>query len=218
MGILPHGPNGGFIGKAGGYIGYYQYGKWIIRGRPKLSRKNKKGSVDQKACRSRFSKMQYFLGPITPFIRVGFNLESKRNNNSAHNSAKSWNMLNAFHENGEIDYSAFRFSAGSLPGAADAAVEVDGSQLIFTWRDNSDEGFSQGKDDRREDDQVMILIYNIAANDVWGTKSGARRSECREVMKVRTLEAPIKYHTWISFIADNRLSIANSIYTGEWEV
>lgn len=214
MAILTGGPNGGFSGKAGSVVGYYQHGKWVIRGLPKYSKKNRKGSIDQNICRSKFRKMQYFLGPIIAFIRVGFNLEAKRHGNTAHNSAKSWNMLNAFDENGEINYPAFRFSAGNLPGAEDVAVVVNEDELVFTWRDNSSESASRGVADFREDDQVMLLIYNLKHNIVNGTFSGARRSAGREVIKITRLTPPEEYHTWISFIADDRQSIANSTYTG----
>lgn len=212
MAILNGGPNGGFSGKAGSVVGYQQYGKWVIRGLPKYSKKNKKGSINQNICRSRFSKMQNFLKPLLPYIRVGFNLEAKRNGNSAHNSAKSWNMLNAFNEDGEINYAAFRFSMGDLPGAADVAIEEREYQLIFSWRDNSKD--AGGKWHLREDDQVMIVICDTVTNISFGTMSGARRSSEREIIAVERFKDPSEHHIWISFIADNRLGIANSSYVG----
>lgn len=212
MAIISNGVNGGFSGKAGSVVGYYQYGKWVIRGLPKNSRKNKKGSPDQNICRSRFTKMQNFLKPLVFFIRIGFNLEAKRNGNSPHNSANSWNLLNAFDENGEINISAVRVSSGNLPGAADAAVETFEDELVFSWRDNSRE--SRITPELRESDQVMLLVYcpnRRLAQFVW---SGARRSEGREIIKIERLGQAREYHTWISFIADDRLSISNSNYIG----
>ncbi len=214
MAILSNGPNGGFSGKAGSIVGYYQHGKWVIRGLPRLSEKNKKGSVDQNICRSRFKKMQDFLGPIIAHIRIGFNLEAKRNNNTAHNSAKSWNMLNAFDENGEINCSAFRFSSGNLPVPADAAVKVNEEGLEFTWTDDSTEPGSFGARDLRQDDQVMILVYNLEYKHLAGTLSGSKRSVGREIVEIDRSSPPVDYHTWISFISDDRQSIANSVYTG----
>lgn len=212
MAVLNSGPNGGFSGKAGSVVGYFQYGQWRIRGLPKLSAKNRKGSSKQNICRSRFSKMQDFLRPVLPFIRIGFNLESKRNHNSAHNSAKSWNMLNAFNEEGEIDYTAFRFSMGNLPGAEDAAIEEQEDQLIISWRDNSGD---TGEDKYlREDDQVMILIYDIKTPFTLGTMSGARRSAGQEIVKIERFKYLTEYHIWISFISDDRQRIANSKYVG----
>lgn len=212
MAILNGGPNGGFSGKAGSIVGYQQYGKWIIRGLPKYSKKNKKGSFNQNICRSRFSKMQNMLKPLLPYIRVGFNLESKRNGNSAHNSAKSWNMLNAFNEDGEINYAAFRFSMGDLPGAVDVAVEEREDQLIFSWRDNSKDAGDKWY--LREDDQVMIMVYDAETNSSYGTMSGARRSSEREVIAIERFKNASDHHIWISFISDDRQHIANSSYVG----
>ena len=214
MAIITGGVNGGFSGKAGSVVGYYQHGKWVIRGLPRLSRKNKKGSVNQNICRSKFTKMQYFLAPILFFIRTGFNLEAKRKGNTAHNSAKSWNMLNAFDENGDINHSAVRVSSGNLLAAADAAVETYEDELVFTWRDNSSEVSNRDHAGLREIDQVMLLVYNPELNHSHIVLSGARRSEGREVIKIRRLSPALEYHTWISFIADDRQSIANSTYTG----
>ncbi len=212
MAILNSGPNGGFSGKAGSVVGYYRYGKWVIRGLPRNSPKNKAGSVEQNKYRSRFSKIQAFLKPILPFIRVGFNMEAKHNGNSAHNSAKSWNMLNAFNDEGEINYAAFRFSMGDLPGAVDAAVEEGENQLIFTWRDNSKDAGSEWI--FREDDQVMIVICDTKTNISFGTMSGARRSSEREVIAIERFKNATDHHMWISFISDDRQRIANSSYVG----
>jgi len=212
MAILHGGPNGGFSGKAGSIVGYQQYGKWVIRGLPKYSKKNKKGSLNQNICRSKFSKMQNMLRPLLPYIRIGFNLEAKRNGNSAHNSAKSWNMLNAFNEDGEINYASFRFSMGDLPEAVDVAVEERVDQLIFTWRDNSKD--ASGNWHLREDDQVMIMIYDSKTNSSFGTMSGARRSSEREVIVIERFKNATDHHIWISFISDDRQRIANSCYVG----
>jgi len=212
MAILHGGPNGGFSGKAGSVVGYQQYGKWVIRGLPKYSKKNKKGSLNQNICRSKFSKMQNILNPLLPFIRVGFNLEAKRNGNSAHNSAKSWNMLNAFNEAEEINYAAFRFSMGDLPGAVDAIVEEREDQLIFSWRDNSKEAGEEWN--LREDDQVMILVYDNESNSLCGTISGARRSEEKQLISISKNKKPVDHPAWISFISDDRQRIANSSFVG----
>jgi len=214
MAILNGGPNAGFSGKAGSVVGYYQYGKWVIRGLPRYSQKNKVGTVEQKKYRSRFSKMQHFIKPLLPFIRVGFNLEAKRKGNSAHNSAKSWNMLHAFNEEGEINYSDFRISMGNLPGAVGVAVKLNKKQLVISWRDNSKEDSSPGNWDLRKLDQVIILVYDSEVKFLHGTLSGARRSEERHVISISKNEEPFDHPAWIAFISDDRQSISNSSYIG----
>lgn len=215
MAILAGGPNGGFSGKAGSVVGYYQHGKWVIRGLPKLSPKNKKGSANQNVCRSKFSVMQSFLKPIILFIRIGFNMEAKKNGNTAHNSCKSYNMLNAFDENGKINYAAVRVSAGNLIGAVDVVIELVDEEVVFTWRDNSKEGSERGWGDERENDQIMILGYHDGEiKNLFGTISGERRSAGRQAIRISRNSLPWEYHVWVSFISDDRQLISNSIYAG----
>lgn len=213
MGILPGGPNSGFSGKAGSYVGYYRMGKWIIRGLPRLSPKNKIGSADQNLHRSRFTQIQHFLKPIIPFIQMGFNLEAKRRGNTAHNSATSWNLLNAFNENDELDYAKTRVSLGLLPGAEEASARFEDGKIIFTWRDNSVHTQSSGIVVPRTNDTVMLLALNTEETWVEMTRSGAPRSA-----GIDSLTLPdypnTQWHTWIAFISDDRVKISNSEYLG----
>lgn len=215
MGILSGGPNSGFSGKAGSVVGYYRLGKWVIRGLPKLSPKNKVGSADQNVHRSRFTQVQHFLKPILHFIRVGFNLEARRKGNTAHNSATSWNMLNAFDENGKLDYTKTRVSLGLLGGAEEAAARFEDGSIIITWRDNSDPKVSRSIVPEKSD-QVMLLAYHLESGEIVQMLSGARRSACREILEIPSdISADaIEWHIWIAFISDNRENISNSEYLG----
>ncbi len=219
MAILLGGPNSGFSGKAGSVVGYQRFGKWIIRGLPRESPKNKKGSPEQNVRRRRFTQVQHFLAAVLPFIRVGFNLEARKKGNTAHNSATSWNMLNAFNEKGELDYSKARVSAGSLAGARNAAVSTAADrEIVFTWEDNSlDAEYGAPAD---ASDQVMLLAYHPQVQDSIYLLSGARRSSGRESLKLprKMLSGNDKWHTWIAFISDERTSISTSEYLGLVEI
>lgn len=210
MATFNNGINGGFTGKAGSVIAYQLHGKWVMKGIPRLSPKNKKGTARQKACRSAFTKMQTFLSPIVGFIRVGFNLESKLRQMTAHNAAKSYNMLNAQDENGEIDFSKVRLTFGNLIGAADPVVKKDDTGFHFSWTNNA------GNKWTRETDQVMLIAYSILKQRVYCIPSGARRSDGFQTLKIHANEKDNEFHTWISFIADDRESIAMSTYTGSY--
>lgn len=165
--------------------------------------------------RSRFTEIQNFLKPIIPAIRTGFNLEAKQKGNTAYNSATSWNMLHAFDENGKLDYSKTRISSGLLTGAEDAAASYKDGVITFTWRDNSII-ISSSTLVPGQTDQVMLLAYDVAAHQMVYILSGARRSACREIMRVSSELHPrnLQWHTWIAFIADDRNSISNSKYLG----
>lgn len=211
MAILKDGANGGFSGKAGSYN---LYGKWIIRGLPKLSRKNKKGTDKQKAARARFTLMQHFLGPVLYFIKVGFNLESKIRGNSAYNAAKSYNMLNAFNADGEIVYEQICLSYGNLTGAEGVNVKSDDVGFHFTWTDNSNSTgnkklFISGGD------QVMVLAYDLTDKLAYFITAGAARDVGKEILTLYEGLKGRSFHLWISFISENRDRIATSTYLGE---
>ncbi|WP_293782943.1 DUF6266 family protein [uncultured Pedobacter sp.] len=210
MGKIENGINGGFTGSVGAVTGYYLNGKWVIRSKRRKSIKNKTGSADQKACRSRFTIMQTFLSPIVAFIRIGFNLESKKRMMTAHNVAKSYNMLNAQNAGGEIDYAAVRLTFGNLSGAEGIKVEHDDAGVHFSWRDNSN-GYHN-----RKYDQVMLMAYDVENKMAFFETSGARRFKERESLEIPSLYKEKTFHTWMAFISDDRMEISMSTYCGSF--
>ncbi|MFD0939098.1 DUF6266 family protein [Pedobacter boryungensis] len=210
MATFNNGINGGFNGKVGSTIGYQLNGKWVMRSLPKLSPKNKKGSANQRACRSGFTKMQHFLSPVIDFIRVGFNLESKLRQMGAHNVAKSYNMLNALDANGAIDYSKICLTFGNLRGVENHSIAQDDIGFHFSWTDNSENTWI------RTTDQIMLLAYNVNDKRAYCKLSGARRETGFDSLLIPSLEKGNEFHTWISFIADDRQGISMSSYAGKF--
>ena len=208
MAIFKDGINGGFTGKVGSVIAYQLHGKWVMKGMPKPSAKNKKGSDSQKACRSAFTKMQTFLSPLIGFIRVGFNLESKLRQMTAHNVAKSYNMLHAQDSDGEIDCSKVRLTFGNLIGAENPTVVAADIGFHFAWINNANSKHI------RTLDQVMLVAYDVQAQEALYLLSGARRKMQTETLSIPPHLKGHEFHTWISFISDDRESIAMSTYTG----
>ncbi len=211
MAIIEHGINGGFTGKAGSVTGYYLNGKWVMRGIRKRSKKNKKGTEKQRACRKRFSEMQKFLSPIIPVVRIGFNMESKKRMMTAHNVAKSYNMLNAQNLEGEIDYPNVCLTYGKIIGVENPQVTIDGTSLHFSWTNNT------GSDHIRAYDQVMLIAYNVTNGVVVSELSGAKRRACAETLTINKIIEQT-YHVWISFISDDRQDIAMSTYCGSFTI
>ncbi|MCZ4221942.1 DUF6266 family protein [Pedobacter rhodius] len=210
MAILDGGPNGGFSGKVGSVVGYLRYGKWLIRALPK--KRKDKPSSKQSLSRSGFTAVQHFLGPLLPFIRVGFNLDAQSKNMSAHNAAKSNIMRMALNTEGTIDYSKVNLSSGNLPGVKEPAVAADDAGLHFSWRNNQNEpgvGYN---------DQVMIAGYAEQLHQAFFILSGARRSEGYEKMSLDTIVTGHTYHVWMAFISDDRRRISTSVYVGEVDV
>ncbi|MCX2430910.1 DUF6266 family protein [Pedobacter sp. GR22-10] len=210
MGKIENGINGGFTGPVGAVTGYYLNGKWVIRSKRRKSIKNKTGTADQKVCRSRFTTMQTFLSPIVGFIRIGFNLESKRRGMTAHNVAKSYNMLNAQNATGEIDYAAVRLSFGNLSGVEGVKLEHDDAGVHFSWTDNANGDYT------RQHDQVMLMVYDVDNKTAIYETSGARRSKERESLEIPSFYKGNTFHTWMAFIADDRMEISASTYCGSF--
>lgn len=209
MAIVTGGINGPFKGKVGSIYGYTMMGKNIIKGAPRKSAKNKRGSVAQNACRSKFTKIQQLLQPILPFIRVGFNMVARSQQISAHNAAKSYNMLNAFNVAGEIDYHKVLVSFGKLPGPLTAQVETDDMGIHVSWTNGA---HASGADDS---DQVMLLAYSAESETGYFMLSGARRNVGQESLMLFKAKNPLTYHIWMAFITDDRQDISMSRYLGE---
>ena len=207
MAILNEGINGGITGKVGSVIGYRLNGKWVVRGLPKKTKKNKIGSAEQKRSRAKFVVIQQFLSVMLPYIRIGFNLEAKRRNISAHNAAKSYNLIHAFTENGALDYAKTMLTKGSLPEAEAPFVKTVESGLLFSW------AFSKPANSMMADDQVMLMAYQAESNQVVCMYSGARRKSGAEILEMGQ-PTGLTYHTWISFVSDDRMAISTSQYLG----
>ena len=209
MAIVTGSAMGVFRGKIGNAVSYQLNGKNVVKSLPGKSAKNKRGTVTQNVNRSKFTKMQHFLQPILHFIRVGFNMEGRSQQMSAHNAAKSYNMLNAFSTEGEIDYSKVLVSFGNLAGAVDVTVVQDDAGLHFSWKNNSEPRLV------RSDDQVMLLAYSPHNNSAEFMLSGARRKAAHETLDMFGVDKGNEVHTWIAFISDDRQKISMSTYVGK---
>ncbi|MBP8067781.1 MAG: hypothetical protein KAY27_04400 [Pedobacter sp.] len=209
MAIVTGGINGPFKGKVGSVFGYTMNGQNIIRGARRKSPKNKRGSVAQNVSRSKFTKMQHFLSTILPFIQVGFNMAGRAKNISAHNAAKSYNMLNAFTAEGEIDYSKVLVSYGNLPGDFTAQVEKDDAGFHVSWTNHAEHNGI------RKTDQVMLLARGSKKGFAKMILSGARREDGQEHFTTDLFDSGEQIHIWIAFISDNRQHISTSLYLGE---
>jgi hypothetical protein len=206
MAIVTGSAMGFFKGKMGNAVSYQLHGKNVVRALPSKSAKNKRGSLTQNLNRSRFTKMQEFLQPILHFIRVGFNMEAKSKQMSAHNAAKSYNMLNAFSPEGEIEYAKVLVSFGNLDGVIDPTVVQDDAGLHFSWKNNSVSHLVH------DDDQVMLLAYRPKDGFAEMRLSGARRNEGHETLGIDGFNKGDEIHTWMAFISDDRQKISMSTY------
>ncbi|GGI28187.1 DUF6266 family protein [Pedobacter mendelii] len=152
--------------------------------------------------------MQNFLSTIPEYVKTGFNLESKARMMTSHNAAQSYNMRHTLNADNTIDYSKIVLTYGSLPGAAHPQHFIDEAGLHFTWLEQHLSPYE------RQSDQVMILVYDAKNSIPDCLFSGSRRSIGKETIPVTRLTKGNDYHSWISFIADECMSILMSSYIG----
>ena len=152
--------------------------------------------------------MQAFLSSVLGYIKISFNIESKSKMMTAHNAAKSYDMLHAFHEHDEIDYSKICLTYGNLIGAKNPQYFSNDSGIHFTW---THELYS---DYNRNYDQVMLLAFNPKDNITYSVCSGAKKKSGAEILEIPSSYKGSEFHTWISFVSDDRMSISMSSYVG----
>jgi len=60
----------------------------------------------------------------------------------------------------------------------------------------------------------MILAFSPKDNIALTVFSGSKRKFGTEVLEIPSFYKGSKFHTWISFVSDDRLSISMSSYVG----
>ena len=153
-----------------------------------------------------------FFNLISPYLAIGFELSAIINENSANNSAKSYNLVNAItgeYPNQEIDYNKVRLTEGTLPVAENAEVISVPEGFKFTWT------YDDLNPLAAPDDKTMLLAYFPDENTRFYMISGVERKQCQQVLQIDEIMRGQEAETYISFITDNRKSISNSVYTGK---
>lgn len=201
--------NYGFTGKVGGEVTYILNGQMVKR---RIGVTFKKATSAQLAVRQRTAITSKFLKSILDFIEIGFELEAKGTTKNQHNLASSYNNKNAIigvFPNLEIDYQKVLLTSGAMPAVKEIKVVATKEGLEFTWDTTELRGM-------RWNDQVMVMAYFPEANDATFLVNGANRKQGSQLLKLSASRMQKPIETYISFVAANRKSIANSIYTGKF--
>ena len=208
MGIYKNGPLGPFKGKIGPLFGYILRGKGVLRAAPHIT---KPRSIKQLAVQERMVVLSPFLNRIKKYLAVGFELSAIKNENSANNSAKSYNLKHAIkgvYPELEIDYPQARLTEGSLEIPENARVEAVENGFKFSW--DFDELAERG----HFNDKTMLMAYFPELKESAYMISGAGRHQRQEILEINPALKGKTAETYISFITDDRKSISNSVYTG----
>ncbi|WP_432710001.1 DUF6266 family protein [Pedobacter sp.] len=209
MGLLPTGILGEINGSVGPVVTYLLNGQNVIRAKGKGS--TKPPSLAQLANRQQMKVLTVFFKKATKFLKRGFGhlaLGTKHNyHNLAVSANKSTAVLGEYPEQ-YIDYGKLTLSKGELAEAVHPAVERMENGLKFTWDCPPSLEF------KFHTDQVMMLAYSPLLNRSVCIDSGAKRRAEQDVLPVSSDLLKEQLEVYISFVSDDRLQAADSIYLG----
>lgn len=152
-----------------------------------------------------------FVKPIPYFIKVGFELETTPSLN-ANNIAVPYlrkHALTGVYPDRRIDYSKVLLTRGKMPPPKNAAVSVTDVGFSFTWDPSIEVAGTFYTD------QVMLLAHFTALEEAVYVTGGAQRNKGTDLLVPNGIKRGTTAEIYISFIADNRKSISNSVHLGQ---
>lgn len=209
MGKLTNGLAGGFRGRLGNVIGYELNGQNVIRSAPRHP--NRKFSAAQLATQRQLALLCQLFRNAGLLLKNGFGHLANHSVRNYYNLAVRYNRPCVAHVSGPemgIDYSKVQWSSGNLDVPIHPEVEVVNGGLQFNW------DYAADSSGLALSDQVMLLALVPGTDVKWVTQSGARRVEKSDLLLTPGAENYEQLETYISFVADNRLQAANSVYLG----
>jgi hypothetical protein len=208
MGKAKNGIFGAINGKVGNVVFYNLNGEDLVR---TIGDNTGKLSKAQLANCDRMSMIVQLFSKIKPFIKVGFANEAKGTNKNYHNIATSYNKAHAIGLiDGELafDYESLRLTHGTALAPRDPSFEAVSEGLQFNWTYVDHEDWYARKD------QVMMMAYFPDDNDATFITSGARRAAKQDVLDIHPTYRSKRMEIYISFVSDDRESVATSVYLG----
>lgn len=210
MGILHYGITGSHSGKVGNLVFYMLNGKQVVR---TIGKTTKAPTLAQLTCRKEMAVVIGLLKQIIEFIEEGFKLMGKTTNNCAFNVAVSHHKRNALegaYPNIEIAYDKVLVTQGNMLEAINPAVERTPTGLSFSW------DCPDAVEWPRTNDVAMVLVYFPVIQKTAYLFSGVNRLRCAEFLPLHSDLLNEYMEVYISFVAENRGSIANSTYLGSF--
>ncbi|WP_316811929.1 DUF6266 family protein [Pedobacter heparinus] len=204
MAIIKNGILGGFKGKVGTVIGYHLKGQEIMRG--EANERTKPFTEKELANQQRFGDLQYWLKPLTVFLRVGF--QDYAPTFEGFVAAKSYNSKHALVKDDagtHIDPALALVSFGDQEQATTAsAVSEAENSITFNWEGGKCEG----------DDRAMFLVYDIEGATADFDTAAVKRRMRTGVFKLSEDFSGKAVHVYLAFVAEDRKRRSNSQYLG----
>lgn len=206
MGTLKKGITGNYSGKIGNLVFYTLNGKNVVR---TIGKVTTAPSLLQMQNRMEMRVVNGFINPIKEFINIGFALLAKRTVQNAHNLAVSCNKRFAMegdYPDVTINYPNVLVTQGDMLPALSPQVTLTLNGLNFTWECPPKLNWP------RQNDQVMLLAYFPLLEKAVYLLSGADRSIQSQTLFLSQNLSANYMEVYISFIAENRKSVATSTY------
>ena len=152
-----------------------------------------------------------FFKPISYYIKVGFELETKPGLNANNIAAPYFrkHAITGVYPDRSIDYSKVILTRGKMPPPRDAAVTVTDLGFKFTWNTSVEVPGTHYSD------QIMLMAYFSERKKAAFTTGGAMRHEGSDLLIPHGIQRGTTAQIYVSFIANDRTSISDSIYLGQ---
>lgn len=208
MGRLNNGPNGGFSGKAGSYIGYTWKGGSYIRGIPRI-KKDRQPTPGQEAARAKFAYLNMWLKKIPELVAITFRSYSpKMTGMMASYSCNAKNVLGEFPDF-QLNFPAFMISHGELSGADNPSVKSKGGcTLTYKW-----EWLSGHKNASSIDNCLLLAI--IPETESFYASFESTRIKGTAKLPIHKAELGKVAEVYLAFVSFDRLKCSKSQYLGQ---
>jgi hypothetical protein len=212
MAIAENGPGGNHRGKLGNIVYYQLNGKNVSRIIGESTKEPTEGQLSVQLTTKLSSKL---FKRLHDFIKVGFGVIAREANDNAFNQAVKYNkkgMMKGSYPDLKIAYDSLQISKGplNLPEIWQIAQVADGLQ--YTWATDPLMSWPQVTD------QVMTLAYFPLKDKVVFNLFGSTRASGSDVLEIVPSLQSEYMETYMSFISADRSQVANSIYTGSFNL
>ena len=209
MGKLDNGILGNYTGKIGKLSFYTLNGKQVVRTIGKMSKPPTDKQLQNYA---EMAAVNQLLKPVIEFINAGFAVQAKGTTKSPYNLALGYNKIHALQgaDPVTINYEKVLLTQGNMEEAINPAVTLVPEGLSFTWDCPVDLPWP------RPTDQVMLLAYFPELQKAVYVLAGASRIKGTNTLHLQPELLTEYMEVYISFVAENRKSAANSTYLGSF--
>jgi hypothetical protein len=209
MALLPGGIFGGPNGTVGAVVTYQLNGQNVMRGKRRKS--TKPPTLPQLQSRMEMGVLTLFIDKVKGFVKTGFSPLAMGTIRNYHNLAIGYNRplgTTGNYPDIQINFEHLMLSKGELDMAVNPIVQRVENGLKFTWDYLGSPVEGYGKD------QVMMLAYSRRLDKCTFIDSGARRAKKEDVLVLPPSMLQEQLEVYISFVANDRLTAADSQYLG----